>query len=284
MTFDRQVSIAAENVLVPGLAGAIGTLLISSGQTPTDAWVEVVGPSRIVAIALLVGFGTWLAAVLRHAAPWGCAVWLPSIAMGVLIPVEYWALALLGSGIATAPRRSAISATLFGLGAIGLHIALLEDRMASLVSVALSVDVNMAAAIIQLSGRAVQVRETLLIVDDGVSLRLIDPCSSIWPMLSVAGAIGSALGVKRFCRMRTTYSILVLAMLAVTFINALRLAGMSISLDAYMWLHEGAGATFFRLSILVTILAAYGFAALRRPPARYSSRQDNTGAEPQREG
>ena len=62
--------------------------------------------------------------------------------------------------------------------------------------------------------------------------------------------------------------ILVLAVLAVMCLNVLRLAGMSISLESYTWLHDGTGATLFRLSILVIIIAAFGFAALRCTPAK----------------
>lgn len=268
MKADRVTAIAMEDALVPGLAGAIGALLITSGQPLTLAWVEVVGPSRIVALSLLVGIGIWLAAALRHDTPWGNAVALISISMSAVIPVEYWALALLGSGFLSVPRRSAMAPTLFALGAIGIHIALLAGRLPELVTLALTVDITLVAAMIELSGRVVSVRDTVLVVEDGMPLRLISQCSSIWPMLSVTGAIGSGLGAMRFSRLRPAYVILVLAVLAVMSLNVLRLAGMSISLEAYTWLHDGTGATLFRLSILVIIIAAFGFAAIRCTPVK----------------
>ncbi len=257
----------AGDASVCGLAAAIAAALLAAGQWPA-AWLEVIGPSRLVALALIAGFGAWLRDMIRSARLDRGIVTLTALTAGAAVPVAFWVSALLGMGLWSALRGTAPAgkaATLIGLAALGLHVALTAGRLPELVSFALGVDATLVAALIELSGRPVAVRETVLWVESGVSLRLISACSSIWPLLSVVGALGAAMGLLRLGSGGRACGILALAAGAVVCLNVTRLAAMSTSAEAYAWLHDGPGTVLFRLLLLASIVVALGIAAARRP-------------------
>ena len=65
MVLEASPAGVVETTLVFGLAAAIANLLIDAQQPVSSAWVDVVGPSRILALSLLVSFGTCLLRTMK---------------------------------------------------------------------------------------------------------------------------------------------------------------------------------------------------------------------------
>ncbi len=260
-----------ETTLVFGLAAAIAILLVATQQPFGSAWLEVVGPSRVLTLAFLISLCTCL--IRAVATGWyviGFA-FLLSVIMSKFVPIEYWAAALFTYGIWLMIRRSAVAPTIIALGALGLHSALMMEQLPGVIHLALHMDTIIATSLIELSGRAVDVRGTALFVEEGFSLRLIGPCSSIWPMLTIIGAVGSILGGMQLGAVKHAHIVMVLAALTAIFLNGMRLAIMSSSNVAFEWLHAGSGAMIFRISLLAIIIVSFAFVILQRHPVNVTS-------------
>ncbi len=245
------------------LAAAIASAVLHAGTPLATGWLDVIGPSRIVALALIVNVGGFVLAALCKPRLAFLAAALSAFGVGCAIPLEYPALLLCVAALWLALRRHQSALPAVALAAVGLHTALYADRLSTLVTLALKIDAAAVATLIALCGRRVSLAGTEILVDDGVSLRLVEFCSSLWPLLTVVAAVATGMRLTGTPALRRAALVLLASAGLTVMLNWARLVGMSFNGEIYAWFHEGPGAALVRVLIVTTIIAALAGACVR---------------------
>ncbi len=188
--------------------------------------------------------------------------------IGCTMPVEYPALLLCVAAVWLALCRHRGTLPAVALAALGVHVALYADRLSTLVALALKLDAAAVAGLIALCGRRVGLAGTEILVDGGVSLRLVEFCSSLWPLLTVVAAVATGMRLTGSPGLRRAALVLLASAGLTVALNWARLVGMSFNGEIYAWFHEGPGAALVRVLIIATIIAALAGACVRPAAAR----------------
>lgn len=257
--------IGLEAFALTGFVGSLGNKLFATGLPAASAWLEVVGPSKLITLSLVLAFVSWVIGNLNQVRPPLAYVATGSTALGVFVPGEVWSAVLVCAAILSAAKGRKEATALLSVSACSLYVVIQGGQLPSLISVAVLSDAILVAGLTELLGRDVEIHGPVLFVDQGVSLRLIGPCSSILPSLTVVAAVGAGLGFSDFGGTRRKIVTIALSVVAVICANTLRLAAMTGSKDAYDALHHGVGSLAFRLFILALIVLALAGAIPRRP-------------------
>ena len=245
-------TLAARAVAAVVIAGAVANAVTPAVMVADGEGLPDFGVSKIVLAC--AGLGLWRL-VQGIASPRLLPALLPA-ALGSLLrsPDAAW----LGLALSMAlllwmaeDRRLRDGASI--LLAVGLHAPIVS--VAGLVAGGdlLEIDTWLAALILSLSGTPVTASATSLSVEGGMDVIMVWRCG-VLGNLSVALMMWYS--ATRFVLGRIppgTLIVAALVALVMVAVNALRIAGMALDPELFVWLHDGTGATLVRLFALGTI-------------------------------
>lgn len=242
--------------------GSLGATLLNSSLNGLEAWQEVLGTSRLISALIVINGFYLLAGVAAYPTVQRLGFITAGVLAGAFMPMSLPTCAVISSAAWLAAGRHPAALTTTALAALGAYAFLLTGDAAALMNQVLQAEALIVATIIEVLGRAVDLHEAVLVVEEGISIRLVKFCSSVWPLLTVTAGISTFLPLFSKTTTIRALAIAICGALTIATVNWARLAIMASGQEAYHWFHDGAGSVVVRLLAIAAITVAVAWAVL----------------------
>ncbi len=244
--------------------GALAAQFLSAASDPLGAWHETLGPSRLLRLLLLLNLVGLIASLLARFSELHLALVLAFFALGLILPVAIASLALIVATFWLLLRRQETSLASTAMAALSAHVMLYSGVFPIFIEYSLKLDTWAVGFLIEALGRPVEIQGTSIFVGEGINIRLISFCGSIWPALTGLAAITTLASCVNGIGLRRGLTAAAAGLLMIIGLNWLRLAFMTTGQGSYDWFHEGSGTTLFRLSVIMIVVTTVLWAGMAR--------------------
>jgi exosortase/archaeosortase family protein len=150
------------------------------------------------------------------------------------------------------------------MAALSAHVMLYSGVFPTSIEYSLKLDTWAVGFLIEALGRPVEIQGTSIFVGEGINIRLISFCGSIWPALTGLAAITTLASCVNGIGLRRGLTAAAAGLLMIIGLNWLRLAFMTTGQGSYDWFHAGSGTTLFRLSVIMIVVTTVLWAGMAR--------------------
>lgn len=216
------------------------------------------GSSALFTLVFLINVSGCVAAECLEISRRALSGLMVFLAVGFFIGLEHWSLLFFLLSLVFLILHSKNTLLTATFAALALHLSLSVGHFPELLSFVLTIDASVVAQLISWMGMVQERVGTEIFVQNGVSIRLVEKCSSVWPVLMTFAAVSTAsIAIGKAVGMRTVWVLSGLCIVTLI-VNWFRLALMTSSESMFALIHEGSGPAVIRLIIYVSILLAIG--------------------------